>query len=136
MIEQKNIKVVTSVPFEFGIVKLRSDNIITIEPKEGINSYTLPHVKAIHQIALELVDGKPKPCFFENSKYKKNVDNEVNVYTRKHLHEFASACAMTENSPLTRFFIHSYLYMFGSPIPIKMFKTKEECINWLQKLEK
>jgi hypothetical protein len=131
-VSEEKIEIIQSVAFEYGVIELRSDDILTYEPKEGLTSYSMPQVIEIVRIFKELCNGKPLPTFFNNTQYTESTTGEVKKYTRIHLQEFASVCAMTENSPMTRFFVHAFLSLYKQKVPVKMFKNKEEAIDWLK----
>ncbi|MCB9359794.1 MAG: hypothetical protein H6587_10745 [Flavobacteriales bacterium] len=126
----KDITIIKSVPFEYGVIELRSDNILTYEPHEGLTTFTRPHLELMLEILLELSDGKPMP-YFSNNYNLKSLDSEERLYIKKHIHRFASKFAMTENSPMTRFITHTFMQLSRPSIPVKMFKTKEEAFAWL-----
>lgn len=125
------ITIIKSVPFEYGIIELRSDEIITYEPNEGITSFTMPHLELMLEILLDLSNEQPMP-YFSNNCNLESLGSEERLYIRQHIHRFASKFAMTENSPMTRFITHTFMQLSRPSIPVKMFKTKEEAINWLK----
>jgi hypothetical protein len=124
------VSIIKSIPFEYGVIELRSDNIITYEPKEGVTNFTIPHLKLMLEILLDLSDGVPKP-YFSNNHNLKSLGSEERLYISKYIHLFASKFAMTENSPMTRFITHTFMQLSRPSIPVKMFKTKEEAYAWL-----
>ena len=125
------ITIIKSVPFEYGTIELRSDEVITYEPKEGVTSFTMPQLELMLDILLDLSNGTPKP-YFSNNTNLKTIDTEERLYITKHIHRFASKFAMTENSAITRFITHTFMQLSRPSIPVKMFKTKQEAINWLK----
>jgi hypothetical protein len=124
------VSIIKSIPFEYGVIELRSDDIITYEPKEGVTNFTIPHLKLMLEILLDLSDGVPKP-YFSNNHNLKSLGSEERLYISKHIPRFASKFAMTENSPITRFITHTFMQLSRPSIPVKMFKTKEEAYAWL-----
>ncbi len=124
------VTIIESIPFEYGVIELRSDNIITYEPSEGVTTFTIPHLKLMPDILLKLTDGDAKPYFW-NNRNSTSLGTEERVYITKYIHKFACKFAMTENSPITRFITHTFMQLSKPSIPVKMFKTKEEAYNWL-----
>ena len=64
------ITIIKSVPFEYGTIELRSDEVITYEPKEGVTSFTMPQLELMLDILLDLSNGTPKPYFSNNTNLK------------------------------------------------------------------
>ncbi len=126
-----HIEIIKSVRFEYGVIELRSDHIITYEPANGITSYTLPQLEIMLGILIEISGGIPRP-YFSNNYNLKSLESEERVFISNNFRQFANAFAMTENSAITRFITHTFLQLFRPEIPIKMFKTKEEAYEWLR----
>lgn len=130
-----NYEVIKSVPFDYGLIELRSDNIITFEPKDGHTTFTIPQLKIMLEILLDVSGGIPRPYFSDN-KNLMSLGTAERVYINEHMHRFTSAFAMTENSALTRFITYTFMQLNRPPFPVKMFKTKEEAILWLRTFNK
>ena len=126
----KEVTILQSIPFEYGVIELRSDDVMTYEPSEGVTSFTMPQLVEMLDILLKLSDGKPRP-YFSNNTNLKSIASEERIFITNHIHRFASVFAMTENSPITRFITHTMLQLNKPEIPVRMFKTKNEAINWL-----
>ncbi|MCB0409922.1 MAG: hypothetical protein KDD29_06855 [Flavobacteriales bacterium] len=126
-----NYEVIKSVPFDYGLIELRSDNIITFEPVDGFSTFTIPQLKVMLEILLDISEGIPRPYFSDNRNLK-SLGTEERVYINEHMHKFTSAFAMTENSAITRFITHTFMQLNRPPFPVKMFKTKDEAILWLR----
>lgn len=126
-----NVSIIKSVPFEYGTIELRSDNIITYHPSMQVDKFTVPHLKKMLPIILELADGKTVPYFSHNINLK-SMDGDAKAYIIEHMPKFAKAFAMTEKSAVTRFMTHSMLSLWKPPFPVKMFKTEVEAIEWLK----
>lgn len=128
----KEATIIKSIPFKYGEIMLRSDNIIAYYPKTGVKKFTLPHLEQMLAILLDLTkDSGPLPYFSDNRNLMQ-LDSDAKNYIIKHMDQFASAFAMTEDSTITRFLTHSLLTFWKPPFPLKMFKTEEEAINWLK----
>lgn len=128
------VTIIKSVPFEYGVIALRSDDIITYVPVDKVEKFTIPQLEIMLIILLDLTkDTGPLPYFSDNRNLKQ-LDSEVKNYIIQHMHKFTKAFAMTENSAINRFLTHSFLTFWRPPFPVKMFKTEEEAINWLKKV--
>ncbi|MDF1672616.1 MAG: hypothetical protein P1U41_03880 [Vicingaceae bacterium] len=126
-----NDHIIKSVPFDYGTIELRSDNIITYYPSKQVDKFTVPHLKKMLPILLDLADGKTVPYFSHNVNLK-SIDSDAKTYIMEHMPKFARAFAMTEKSAVTRFMTHSMLTLWKPPFPVKMFKTEEEAFEWLK----
>jgi hypothetical protein len=127
----KEISIVKSTVFELGTVELRSDNILTFEPKEGYTTFNLEQIKLVNEVLLDVSGGIPRP-YFSNNKNLKSLGSEEKIYIKDKIKEFASAFAMTEESAITRFITYSFMQLSRPDIPVKMFKTKEQAFEWLR----
>lgn len=129
--DNKNIEIIKSVKFDYGIIELRSDNIMTYEPIDGITTLTLPQLDIMLELLLAVSDGIPRP-YFSNNKNLKSLGSEEKIYIKDNIKNFATAFAMTEDSAVTRFITYSFMQLNRPSIPVKMFKTKEEAYEWLR----
>lgn len=127
--------IVKSVSFELGIVELRSDNILTFEPKEGYTTFDIEQIKLVNKVLLDVSGGIPRP-YFSNNKNLKSLGSEEKIYIKNKIKDFAIAFAMTEDSAITRFITYSFMQLSRPDIPVKMFKTNEEAFTWLRTFNK
>jgi hypothetical protein len=127
---EKNIHIIKSVPLDFGTIELRSDNILTYEPTPHLTTLNLQQLEIMTEVLLELCEGKPKP-FLSDNKNLTSFGYAEREYVGKNIHQFASCSAILEESFVTRFIHHSILFMFKPQVPLRLFKTKEEAILWL-----
>lgn len=130
----ENIAILKSIQLEFGLAELRSDNILTFIPNKEVNSYSLNQLKEMLAVFLKITEGKQYPYYSDNTHLNGTLSSEVKVFMSEHFHDFATAFAMKENSAMTRFVAHTFIYLNRPKIPIKMFKTKEQAIEWLKSL--
>lgn len=129
-----SVKILKSVRLEFGVAELREDNILTFDPADNLGIYNLKQLKEMLVVFKKLTNGKPLPYYSDNTKLSGTFGSEEKVFMSTYFHEFATAFAMTENSAMTRFLAHSFMYINRPRIPIKMFKTENEAIAWLKSL--
>lgn len=128
---EKDIHIIKSVSLDFGTIELRSDSILTYEPKPGLTTLNVEQLKVMTEVLIEFCEGKPKP-FLSNNKKLTSFGFAEREYVGKNIHLFASCSAILEESFITRFIHHSILFMFKPEVPLKLFKTKEEAISWLK----
>ncbi len=130
MLAQKVI-ILKSKTLNIGTIVLRSDDVLAFEPVEGISTLKLSELKIMCKTLIELSENTPR-LFFSNNKTMKSLGSEEREYVGKNIHLFAYKAAITENSPIVRFITHMIVYFYKPQIPMKMFTTEEEAINWLK----
>ncbi len=131
--DNNNIHIIKQVKCSVANITLRSDKILIVKPFDGVLTYTLANLKEQYNIFMEITKGVPHLFFSDFSNMKRLGDKEKS-FINNTMHHFASACSVKENSALIRFVVHSSLYIYRASIPIKMFKTEEDAINWLKSL--
>ena len=119
---------------EIGDIILRSDKILMFKPFEGITTCNVKNLEEMYTVFMGITKGVPHLYYSDNSNATK-FGPEEKAYVTKGFHHFAKACAIKENSALVRFMTHSYLYLHKPQLPMKMFKSEEDSINWLKSLE-
>ncbi len=130
----ENVTILKSVQLDFGLAELRSDNILTFFPNETIKTYHLNHLKEMLIVFNNITEGVPKPYYSDNTYLSGKFGNKEKEFMGEHFHEFATAFAMKEQSSLVRFTTNIFIHLNKPNIPIKMFNTKNEAINWLKTL--
>ncbi len=130
----KQVNILKSEQLSFGLAELRSDGILTFIPNKDIETYNIDQLKKMLNIFNIITEGKQYPYYSDNTKLVGNFTSEAKIFMSNHFHEFANAFAMKENSAVTRFITHTFIYLNKPQIPIKMFKTEKEAINWLKSL--
>ena len=131
----ENIEILKSVKFDYGIIELRSDDILTYLPNKDVKSFTIPKLKLAIDIFLDITNGNPKLYFCDISHFTDSTSAETKTYMKSTLHLFAKACAVTEKSAFIAYLAHIFLYLYKPEVPVKLFKTKLEAITWMKSLE-
>lgn len=129
------IQILESRTFKYGVIELRSDDILTYVPNKEIKNFTIPQLKLAVDIFLDITNGDPKLYFCDISNFTDNTSSETKTYMKSTLHLFAKACAVTEKSAFIAYLAHIFLYLYKPEVPAKLFKTKLEAITWLKSLE-
>ena len=129
------IQILESRTFKYGVIELRSDDILTYVPNKDVKSFTIPQLKLAIDIFLDITNGDPKLYFCDISHFTDNTSAETKTYMKSTLHLFAKACAVTEQSAFIAYLAHIFLYLYKPEVPAKLFKTKLEAITWLKSLE-
>ncbi|MCB0381537.1 MAG: hypothetical protein KDD24_09790 [Flavobacteriales bacterium] len=124
-----------TIQLDFGTIELRSDNIISFEPIEGLTTFTMDQLTVMLNVFLEISEGEPRP-YFSNNYNLKSLGGKERIYITENFHRFACAFAMTENSAVTRFITHTFMAISRPQIPVKMFKEKEPAYAWLRTFNK
>ena len=117
-----------------GDIILRNDKILMLKPDENKTTATLNDLKEQYEIFMDITNGIPH-LFYSDNPNMKSFGTEERVFVSNNFHHFALACAIKENSAIARYITHSFLYLNKSKVPIKMFKTEENAINWLKSLK-
>lgn len=119
---------------EAGIITLRDDKILTFHPHPHITTCNMENLKEMYDIFMKLTKGVPHLYFSDNTNVK-SFGSEERIYVSSHFHHFAIACGIKEASAVVRFITHTMIYINRPQIPLKMFKTEEDSINWLKSLK-
>ena len=130
-----HIEAIKTVELDFGVITLRSDNIIAFEPADGFTTFNMDQLTIMLNVFLEITNGVPRP-YFSNNYNLKSLGSRERVYISENFHRFACAFAMTENSAVTRFITHSFMQLSRPAIPVRMFKEKEAAYAWLRTFNK
>lgn len=128
------MEILKSVNLGFGKVEMRSDGILTFVPVASINTVNLEDLKRMLSALKELSNGKPRPFYTDNT-HLTSLGFSERQFIGKNLHLFATASAVKENSAATRFIGHTIQSMFPPKVPMRMFPTKHEAIQWLHSMD-
>lgn len=130
----KDISIVKQTKCNAGIISLRSDDILMFHPHEGVTTCSIDDLKEMYGIFMDITGGKPHLYFSDNTNVK-SFGPEERIYVSRNFHHFALACAIKENSAIVRFITHSIIHFNKPQIPLKMFKTEQEGVDWLKSLK-
>ena len=128
------VKILKSTKLNFGLAELRSDDILTFLPNKNLRAYSLNQLEEMLNTFNTITEGEAYLYYSDNTCLNPNFSSEAKAFMGEHFHKFAKAFAMTENSAITRFVTHTFIYLNKPKIPIKMFRNKEDAINWLKSL--
>lgn len=129
----KAIKNIQERKCSVGTIAIRSDKVLTFIPFDSVTTCNLDELKEMYETFMEITNCTPYLYYSDNTNMK-GLGREERVYISSKVHHFAYAMAMKENSAVVRFITHSMLYLNKPQIPIKMFKTEVNAINWLKSL--
>jgi hypothetical protein len=129
----KEVKISKQVNCNIGVISLREDKILTFHPHKHVKSCNLNDIKEMYAIFMEITKGVPHLYFSDNSNAK-SFGSEERIFVSSNFHHFALACAIKESSAIVRYITHTIIYLNKPQIPLKMFKTEEDGINWLKSL--
>jgi len=119
---------------EAGVITLRDDGILTFHPHDYITTCNMENLTEMYDIFMRLTKGVPHLYFSDNTNLKSFGSEERN-YVSRNFHHFAIACGIKEASAIVRFITHTMIHINRPQIPLKMFKTEEESIEWLKSLK-
>lgn len=132
---QSEVTALKSIKLDFGVIELRSDNIISFEPIDSFTTFTMHQLTEMLNVFLEISEGTPRP-YFSNNYNLDSLGSKERIFITENFHRFACAFAMTENSAITRFITHTFMSLSRPTIPVKMFKEKEDAYAWLRTFNK
>jgi len=124
--------IVDRIEWELGTIELRSDNILQFYPYEHVTGISLEELKIMLVHLKKITKGEPRPYFSHNFNLTEPLSTNAKLFIGKHCHEFATAFAISEKHPITRFMAHSIMYLHKPSIPMKLFKTEERAFDWLK----
>lgn len=128
-----NVEIVKSKELSFGLVELRSDNILTFRPNLSVfKDFNLSVLDELLKVFLEVTDGVPRPYFCDNRFVLGIVNREEMIYMNQHFEKFATACGIVTSTPISELSIDTFNSDFDSKVKVKSFLTEEEAINWLR----
>lgn len=120
------------IRLDHGTVVLTPENILCFNPNGNLPGYNLNQLKKMLEAFKKITKGKRYPYYSDNTQLEGKFTSEAKIFMSNHFHEFATAFAMKEDSPLIRYVTHTFIYLNKPKIPIRMFKTEKEAINWLK----
>lgn len=120
------------VQLDFARIELRANNVLHFMPNPDKVEITaeelraaLPHLKLVS-------GGVPRPFVSHNQYLTSPLTTEAKVFIGEKTHLFATACAVLEAHPITRFVAHSIMYMHKPQIPMRLFKDLDSALEWLE----
>lgn len=111
-------------------MKLRSDGIVEFWGNNDLDGLSVDRIETLYVAMITLTKNNPAPLFVAMINQVHLSDEEKNMIAAK-LPSCISACAIKEENTMIRFLVHTFNYLYKPASPIKMFKTEEEAIKWL-----
>lgn len=128
----ESLKVVKCVELEYGIVELRSDNILVFRPDiYRFKEYDMEILEELLEVFLEVTEGTPRPYLCDNSFVPGLIGRKEQKFISETIEQFASSCAMITRSSFIRAVLNGFNAIFKPNINIRIFNTEEEAVNWL-----
>ena len=127
-----DITIVKSITTKYGLIEFRSDNILTYHPNNDSTQFTLPELKKIVSVFVEITDGKPVPYYCDISSFTNDSSQECKAYMKETLHTFASLCAVVKKSSIITYLANMFIYLYKPKVPTKLFNNKQVAIKWLK----
>jgi hypothetical protein len=134
--EPLKVDILKSEDLNYGVAQLRSDGILTFDPNPAVmKDYTVEILEEMLEVFLRFSDGSPMPYFCDNRYILGMLGADEKEFIMQHFHKFASVFAMTVSSPITRLVANTFVKIQKPPVQLKMFRKKEDAINWLLSFE-
>lgn len=129
--DHQHIDIIKTIELESATMQLRNDGIVVFLPSASFLKFDTEQIEQVYQTVMSLTDNTPSPLFLDIKNHFTLSSEEKNLISTK-LSSCLTACAIKEDNVLIRFVVHTFNYMYKPTVPIKMFKTKEDAINWLK----
>lgn len=107
-----------------------SDGIVFCRLKKGINM-SLEEGKENMKAISEVTNGVRSPVFVDITESKGISKDCRNLFTSEEVADIQSAVAMLVDSAFTKMIANFFIGLNKTPFPLKMFKDRNEAINWL-----
>jgi len=128
----KKVEIVKTIEMPYGLVELRSDNILTFRPDLGIfKQYNLQILEELLEVFVEVTEGVPRPYMVDNSYVNGMVNKEEQAYINNHFGSFATRSAMITMSPVVKVIVNGYNSVFKPEVEIKLFNSEDKAVTWL-----
>lgn len=128
----EKVEIVKFIELPYGLVELRSDNILTFRPDVGVfKEYNLEILKELLEVFVEITDGIPRPYLCDNRYITGIVNREEQAYMNQHFGEFSTRSAMITNSTIVKVLVNTYNSLFKPKIELRLFNSEETAIEWL-----
>lgn len=130
----EKIEIEKFIELPFGMVELRSDNILVFRPDIGrFKDYTIPILEEMLDAFREITDGQPRPYLCDNRYITGIVNKEEQAYINKYFGDFATRAALITDSVVVRMLVNTYNAIFKPKVEIRLFNSEEGAVVWLLK---
>ncbi|MFT5602407.1 MAG: hypothetical protein ACI9N1_002660 [Flavobacteriales bacterium] len=128
----EKVEIIKFIELPFGMVELRSDNILAFRPEIGIfKEYNIEILKVLLNAFVEITDGIPRPYLCDNRYITGIVNREEQAYINKYFDQFATKSAMITQSSVVKIIVNSYNSIFKPKIEMRLFSSEESATKWL-----
>lgn len=127
------LRMVDEIKFDGGTVELDKNRIIKFTT--DVDKLELNHAENFMQCLAENRFKAKVLLIFDAKSLKEATSGEVKKYTATKLERHASALAVLNNSPISRFLIHTFLAIYRPSIPIRMFDNEQQARKWLLEIK-
>ncbi len=129
---EENSTILKEKEIKYGVIELRSDNILTFRPDIAtFKDYDIDVFKDLLEVFIDITDGKPRLYMCDNTYVTGIVNKEALEYMNEHFDCFATKAAMITKSPVTRIIVNGYNTIFNPKVKFKMFTSEEGAVKWL-----
>jgi len=126
------VEILKSIELPYGMVELRSDNILTFRPDiSRFNKYNIQILKELLDVFIEITNGVPRPYLCDNRYITGIVNKEEQTFMNEHFSEFATRAAMITKSPVVNVIVNSFNTVFKPKIMLKLFDSEDKAVDWL-----
>lgn len=117
------------IKFDGGKVCVFQNGIISFTT--SVDKLEIEHAENFINTLGSLNLTKDVLVLFDGKSLKETTSGAVKKYTASKLEDHSKALAVINNSPISRFLIHTFIAIYRPDIPIKMFDNEERAKKWL-----
>lgn len=123
--------ILKTVEFDFATFHLMDNGILYFLPFAQTTGLNINQIEETYQAVLLLTENKPIPLYVDMKTHIRLTSEEKSLVASK-LFPCLTACAIKEDNIILRFVVHAFNHLYKPAVPIKMFKTDVEAIEWLK----
>jgi hypothetical protein len=87
-------------------------------------------IEEVYQAVILLTENTLVPLYVDLKTHIRLNGDEKSLVVSK-LASCITACGIKENNVIIRYVVHAFNHLYKPAVPIKMFKTEDEALEWL-----
>ncbi|MCB9360600.1 MAG: hypothetical protein H6587_08445 [Flavobacteriales bacterium] len=115
---------------DFATIHLMKNGVLYFLPFTHVVGLNTKQIEEIYQAVILLTKEKPTPLYVDLKTHIRLNGDEKSLVVSK-LASCITACGIKENNVIIRYVVHAFNHLYKPAVPIKMFKTEDEALEWL-----